>query len=83
MGAQLAEQARDNVGWKVEAVSFTPARKEEMAFALRRDFEDCNRRIPLNEQKEQRDPGHIPTPPRPRSGSRAAASSPQEAAASS
>jgi len=49
IGAQFAEQARDNFGWKVEPVTFTPARKEEMAFALRRDFEDGNLRIPKDD----------------------------------
>ena len=49
LGIQIAEEARDFVGWKVEPVTFTPARKEEMAFALRRDFEDCHLRIPKDE----------------------------------
>jgi phage FluMu gp28-like protein len=50
MGTQLAEQAREKFGWKVEPVNFTAARKEELAFALRRDFEDCRLRIPRDDQ---------------------------------
>jgi phage FluMu gp28-like protein len=46
MGIQLAERARERFGWKVEPVNFTSALKEELAFALRRDFEDCRLRIP-------------------------------------
>lgn len=45
MGMQLAEQARERFGWKVEPVTFTPAVKEELAFTLRRDFEDHRLRI--------------------------------------
>ncbi len=45
MGMQLAERARERFGWKVEAVTFTPAVKEELAFGLRRDFEDRKLRI--------------------------------------
>jgi len=41
----LAEQARERFGWKVEPVTFTPAVKEELAFTLRRDFEDHRLRI--------------------------------------
>jgi phage FluMu gp28-like protein len=50
MGVQLAEQARERFGWKVEPVSFTQPRKEELAFALRRDFEDGNLRIPNDDK---------------------------------
>jgi len=46
MGAQLAERARERFGWKVEPVRFTAPKKEELAFALRRDFEDRCLRIP-------------------------------------
>jgi phage FluMu gp28-like protein len=45
MGAQLAERATERSGWKVEPVTFTNAVKEELAFGLRRDFEDRNLRI--------------------------------------
>ena len=50
MGGQLAEQARERFGWKVEPVNFTQPRKEELAFALRRDFEDATLRIPNDEK---------------------------------
>src|SRR5881394_2428167 len=45
MGMQLAERARERFGWKVEPVTFTPAVKEELAFGLRRDFEERKIRI--------------------------------------
>jgi phage FluMu gp28-like protein len=45
MGMQLAERARERFGWKVEPVTFTPAVKEELAFGLRRDFEDRKLRM--------------------------------------
>ena len=46
MGMQLAERARESFGWKVEAVTFTSALKEEMAYRLRAAFEDRLLRIP-------------------------------------
>jgi phage FluMu gp28-like protein len=49
MGSQIAEQARECFGWKVEPVEFSNPLKEELAFALRRDFEDCRLRIPRDE----------------------------------
>jgi phage FluMu gp28-like protein len=49
MGMQLAERAREQFGWKVEPVTFTPAVKEELAFGLRRDFEDRKIRIVRDE----------------------------------
>src|SRR5205814_9706126 len=45
LGMQLAERARERFGWKVEAVTFTAALKEEMAYRLRAAFEDRNLRI--------------------------------------
>jgi len=45
MGMQLAERARERFGWKVEPVTFTPTVKEDLAFGLRRDFEDRKLRI--------------------------------------
>jgi phage FluMu gp28-like protein len=46
MGIELAEDARRDFGYKVEPITFTPALKEEMAFALRRELEDSHLRIP-------------------------------------
>jgi phage FluMu gp28-like protein len=45
LGLQLAERAAERFGWKVEAVTFTAASKEELAFGLRTDFEDRRLRI--------------------------------------
>ncbi|HEV2393698.1 MAG TPA: terminase family protein [Verrucomicrobiae bacterium] len=50
MGIQLAERAREHFGSKVEPVNFTAPKKEELAFALRRDFEDRALRIPCDPQ---------------------------------
>src|SRR5438309_7236003 len=46
---QLAERARERFGWKVEPITFTPVVKEELAFGLRRDFEDRRLRIVRDE----------------------------------
>jgi phage FluMu gp28-like protein len=43
---QLAEQAKQRFGWKVEPITFTSALKEEMAYRLRAAFEDKKLRIP-------------------------------------
>lgn len=40
LGMQLAEEAKEQFGYKVEAVTFTSAVKEELAFPLRAAFED-------------------------------------------
>jgi phage FluMu gp28-like protein len=45
LGMQLAEQARQRFGWKAEPVTFTAPVKEELAFELRRAFEDRSLRI--------------------------------------
>lgn len=45
IGAQLAERAKERYGYKVEPVTFTQASKEEMAFGLRRQFEDRKLRL--------------------------------------
>jgi phage FluMu gp28-like protein len=45
LGMQLAERARERFGYKVERITFTPAIKEELAFALRTAFEDRTLRI--------------------------------------
>jgi phage FluMu gp28-like protein len=45
LGMQLAERAKERFGHKVEPVTFTPAIKEELAFALRTAFEDRTLRI--------------------------------------
>ncbi|HRT09540.1 MAG TPA: terminase family protein [Candidatus Paceibacterota bacterium] len=50
LGLQLAEQARERFGWKVEPVTFTPQVKEELAFGLRTDFETRRLRIPRDER---------------------------------
>ena len=49
-GDQLAERARESFGWKVEAVKFTPALKEALAFGLRNDFEERKLRIVRDEK---------------------------------
>lgn len=47
LGKQFAERAQERFGkYKVEAVTFTGASKEEMAYPLRAAFEDKNIRIP-------------------------------------
>ena len=45
MGMQLAERAKERFGYKVEPITFTAALKEELAFGLRRAFEDRALRI--------------------------------------
>ena len=45
LGNQLAEEARAEFGWKAEPIFFTQPVKEELAFGLRRDFEDRTVRI--------------------------------------
>jgi phage FluMu gp28-like protein len=45
LGMQLAERAKERFGWKAEPVTFTATVKEELAFELRRAFEDKRLRI--------------------------------------
>ena len=45
LGRQLAEEARDRFGWKVEPVHITHPVKEQLAFGLRAAFEDKRLRI--------------------------------------
>jgi phage FluMu gp28-like protein len=45
LGNQMAEEAREEFGWKVEPIVFTAPVKEELAFGLRRDFEDRTLRL--------------------------------------
>ena len=45
IGMQLAERARQQFGWKVEPVHFTPAVKEDLAFGLRAALEDRKVRL--------------------------------------
>ena len=45
LGMQLAERAKERYGYKVEPITFTAALKEELAFELRRAFEDRALRI--------------------------------------
>ena len=46
IGAQLAEEAREKFGSKVEAVTFTPAVKQDLALYQKECFEDKKCRIP-------------------------------------
>jgi phage FluMu gp28-like protein len=48
IGAQLAEEAVERFGSRVEAVTFTGAVKEDLAITLRRRFEDRLIRIPAD-----------------------------------
>ena len=50
LGMQLAEEAQEQFGWKVEPVTFTSAVKEELAFGLRQEFEDRKLRIVRDER---------------------------------
>jgi phage FluMu gp28-like protein len=45
LGIQLAEQAQREFGWKVEPVTFTAPVKEDLAYALRAQFESGKLRI--------------------------------------
>jgi phage FluMu gp28-like protein len=47
---QLAEEAKEQFGWKVEPVTFTAPVKEELAFGLRQAFEDRKLRIVHDER---------------------------------
>jgi len=49
LGFQLAERAAERFGWKVEPITFTSSIKEELAFALRADFEDRKIRVPVDD----------------------------------
>lgn len=46
IGAQLAEEAGERFGPRVEAVAFTSGVKEDLAITLRRSFEDKTLRVP-------------------------------------
>src|SRR5204862_7567475 len=48
LGMQLAEEAKQQFGWKVEPITFTAPAKEELAFELRHCFEDRLLRIDPN-----------------------------------
>ncbi|MDY7033983.1 MAG: hypothetical protein SVY10_18980 [Thermodesulfobacteriota bacterium] len=49
LGMQLAEEAQEEFGeYRVEAVTFTQAVKEELAFGLLRKFQDRTVRIPVD-----------------------------------
>jgi phage FluMu gp28-like protein len=50
LGMQLAEQAKERFGWKVEPVTFTTTLKEELAFPLRAAFEERKLRIALDDK---------------------------------
>jgi phage FluMu gp28-like protein len=45
LGMQLAEEAKARFGWKVEPVMFTAGVKEDLAYTLKRGFEDRKLRI--------------------------------------
>jgi phage FluMu gp28-like protein len=45
LGMQLAEEARSEFGYRVEPVTFTAPVKEDLAFGLRRDFEERKLRM--------------------------------------
>jgi phage FluMu gp28-like protein len=45
LGIQLAEETKDQFGWKIEPITFNASIKETMAFDLRRAFEDRALRI--------------------------------------
>jgi phage FluMu gp28-like protein len=68
LGLQLAERAQEKFGWKVEPIAFTGPMKEELAFGLKRDFEEGKLRIPDDDalhqdlrsiRKEVTSAGHI------------------------
>ena len=44
------QQAKENIGSKVEAITFTAPIKEKLAFGLRADFEDRKLRISRDEK---------------------------------
>ncbi len=46
IGRQFAERAKSRFGYKVEAISFTGAVKEELAYPVRAAFEDRSLRVP-------------------------------------
>ena len=52
LGLQLAEEAKADFGWKVEPITFTAPIKEELAFGLRRDFEERKLRIVRDDKLE-------------------------------
>lgn len=49
IGIQLAEEAAEKFGWRVEGVHFTPAVKQELAHPLRARLEDRVLRIPQDQ----------------------------------
>ena len=50
LGMQLAEEAKSDFAYKVEPVTFSAYVKENLAFALRRDFEERKLRIVSDDQ---------------------------------
>lgn len=50
LGMQLAEDAREDFGQRVEEISFTNAIKEELAFGLYRSMQDRNTRLPDDDE---------------------------------
>lgn len=49
LGMQLAERAAERFGWCVEPITFTAPVKEQLAFALRTDFEQRRLRLTPND----------------------------------
>jgi phage FluMu gp28-like protein len=56
IGMQLAEEAREKFGYKIEGVTFTNAVKSDLATTMRRGFEDKTVRIPI--ERDIRDDLH-------------------------
>ena len=50
IGMETTEEARAQFGTKVEPINFSLPTKERLAFGLRRQFEDHNLRIPIDEK---------------------------------
>lgn len=50
IGAQLAEEAQEKFGSKVEQIVFTPAVKEDLAITMLRQFEDRTARVPVDSE---------------------------------
>lgn len=56
IGAQIAEEATEDYGYRVEGIKFTPNVKSDLAFTLRRIFED--RKVYIPSKREIREDLH-------------------------